>query len=557
MEPVELAEVFNSIFRERHFSAAHQISIAASRVTDKRCFDLLNSLSFMQIDKGGKNGAVKSFGLPVSDHLSEEDVRFIREMMPSLSDKFLNAYLHDVIVENTQKYSERTSVIDDYLKTINFLVVQGRLRYIGFVLQRVNNCLMIQKKAVQQRQQLRDELANLLENAPTKYQAVNKTIVDISLTDKSLLQGCVDFAKKWIERSSGTAETEAYLSLIACYRKLEDRAAEKETFKALCEVLELRGDEVRHNPMMSQSLYTDCVNYIRTAGINDGNNLARLNTKIMQDNVAIRDLMIPIEVPLDVSDLVEWTKDFLESATAFEALGKLLILLDTRPVTEAFENYTEGTLSQLFSESYMEDGRTVAVASGLGADGTHTKRGLHTFQAISKMVEVEVNCRILPCMQHFVLGNDQLTDFITELVAASPLIELDHREIFVRGFSALFDLDLIAASSILSPMVEYLFRRSIQVQGDAGFNRTEEKIDDAMYLSTMLSHECNQSFWGKTICNEVSMLFNDRAGPNFRNGVAHGLFKTQKLVNESALFCNLYVLKLVCFAAHRSMGEPE
>ena len=132
------------------------------------------------------------------------------------------------------------------------------------------------------------------------------------------------------------------------------------------------------------------------------------------------------------------------------------------------------------------------------------------------------------------------------LVEDNLFIPSNHKEAFLMGLVAGFNLDLITAMHLLMPQVECCIRRLAGECGAVVYKTDEQGIEECLSLSRILDlPEVNECFDEIFLFN-LKLFFTSVYGFGMRNDVCHGLHSDLELKSASCLAVWWFVLHICC-----------
>lgn len=132
------------------------------------------------------------------------------------------------------------------------------------------------------------------------------------------------------------------------------------------------------------------------------------------------------------------------------------------------------------------------------------------------------------------------------LVEDNLFVPSSHKEAFLMGLVAGFNLDLITAMHLLMPQVECCIRSLAEECGAVVYKTDEQGIEECLSLSRILDlPEVNECFDEIFLFN-LKLFFTSVYGFGMRNDVCHGLHSDLELQSARCLAVWWFVLRICC-----------
>jgi hypothetical protein len=274
--------------------------------------------------------------------------------------------------------------------------------------------------------------------------------------------------------------------------------------------------------------------------------------------------MVTIRGPReDVRGRVQAAVDHVKGRTAFEAL-LAFCGLDSPPDAAALKEAAEATLNATPLSTMM--GKNVVAHDGRQVEYLGPEAGWEAqvdAQARAMFLEhagKAALAELLPARDQLRFEHDfRLGDFIA-IAERSPAVPADRARMLGQGLYAGFCGDMVQAMHILMPQFEHVVRQVLRGAGAFTAQHDKEGLDMEVALGSLVERPQMAEEFGDGLALAIHAVMCDRAGPNLRNDVAHGLADEEACESAHALYAWWLVLQLVtetCAAAMDAGGEPD
>lgn len=255
-------------------------------------------------------------------------------------------------------------------------------------------------------------------------------------------------------------------------------------------------------------------------------------------------------VPLpreDVTDEIRAAVAHVKGRTPF---GALLAFcgLDVPPDIPALRAAAEATLRDSVLKRLMgasvvaEDGRTVETFTP--EDGPESQVTAEMRTIFRRHAGKVALARLQPARDQLRFEqNYRLSDFIT-VATESPIVPADRARIVGRGLYAGYCGEMVDAMHILMPQFEHIVRHVLQ-GAEALTAHHKDGLDMEVALASLIDRPQMAEEFGDGLKLAIHAIMCDRAGPNLRNDVAHGLVNEEACESAHALYAWWMVLQLI------------
>jgi hypothetical protein len=265
----------------------------------------------------------------------------------------------------------------------------------------------------------------------------------------------------------------------------------------------------------------------------------------------------------DVSARVQAAVDHVKGRQPFEAL-LAFCGLDSAPDAAALKAAAEASLKATPLRTMM--GMNVVAGDGRQVENVGPEDGWQAqvdAQARAMFLEhagKTALAGLLPARDQLRFEHDfRLGDFIA-IAERSPVVPVDRARMVGQGLYAGFCGDMVQAMHILMPQFEHVVRQVLRGAGAFTSQHDQEGLDMEVALGSLVERPQMAEEFGDGLTLAIHAVMCDRAGPNLRNDVAHGLADEEACESAHALYAWWLVLHLVtetCAAAMDSAGGPD
>jgi len=293
----------------------------------------------------------------------------------------------------------------------------------------------------------------------------------------------------------------------------------------------------------------------KTRGLFDGDvRIRELRRKLAEaGRNAIAEELRPIALGReDLTELAALARERVRGKPGVSVLNAFTRLHhgpDADALHQAAINGINGSfLSRLFNDSttFSADGRPIAKIDGstndLAAERSVIKqRMVQYFVLEARMVARGL---ILPALDVLYIEHNIRRGDMLALAAGSALVPRDRESLVARGLYAGFCGDFMQALHLLTPQLEHIVRYHLKRAG-AETTTIKDSVVTENGLSTLIRMPEAEQIFGADLQFEISALFCEKDGPNFRNDLAHGLIEESQLMGDLAVYAWWMMYRLV------------
>ncbi|MDD9156293.1 DUF4209 domain-containing protein [Aliivibrio sp. S4TY2] len=158
---------------------------------------------------------------------------------------------------------------------------------------------------------------------------------------------------------------------------------------------------------------------------------------------------------------------------------------------------------------------------------------------------------ILPALRQLLIEHHFSREYLESLCFHSPLVPYGRERNLGLALWLGFENDFSAAIHLLCPQIEHMVRIKLK---EAGEHTTtlEHGIEHEIGLSSLTEKGKFTEIFGEMTAFELTTIFTENLGCNFRNEVAHGLLSDNDGQSYYSVYAWWYVLRMICFSLVKS-----
>jgi hypothetical protein len=263
------------------------------------------------------------------------------------------------------------------------------------------------------------------------------------------------------------------------------------------------------------------------------------------------DHVATVEHKTDITDIAEAAREAVADLPLLEALIALAGL-STSPDPEELRKEQRKLagkfiLSSLFATViHSHDGRKTATIPGLeSGEEDEALRG--------RIVKSEEDRRrlIAAALEHarfqLTLEHAPSVSFLTQLTAASPLVQAGHELVVAKGIAAYLAGDHLTALHLLVPQLEAGLRHALVVGGEDIVIIRPDGSQEMAKLGDLFGKLRSRlvNVLGEPIVFEMENIFARPEGPKLRPNLTHGLLPDYALTSSESVYACWFIFRLV------------
>lgn len=147
-----------------------------------------------------------------------------------------------------------------------------------------------------------------------------------------------------------------------------------------------------------------------------------------------------------------------------------------------------------------------------------------------------MTARILPALEVVTNQHRYTLEQLYDLCRNNPWIPARHELNWARGLLHGLNHDFASAASTLVPEIEHLVRTTLKQNGVHTLHTANDTTETEKGLATLLEDGTCSEVLGPDLTFELQALLVDKAGPNLRNTLAHGLADDGDLLSKPVAY---------------------
>ncbi len=531
----------------------------AGNLRDQEVFAILAAVTSAAI----KLKSTEEFFADTFKNLTDEQLDFLAEIAPEISDPELQARVADILWVRRRDYRMAQLAIPAYLESAKILESPDQWTY---CVDRIERALRLARKIgyqnevvfahieeVLDRYQGEDPLwlsAKLMEllqenrfGDPAKYATLSEKAANLAKThcDWRRARTLWHIKAKWhrIEQDF-TKEFAASMSAAETYVKEAESALQRTppSYMVAADFLQRAVEAFR-----------------RIGGVDAKARAEDVHKLLLQYQEETRNEMMTISQKVDISELVEIARNYVRGKDFQEALFSLALLVTPTDISqlrqEVQKQAHDFVASHLISAVKMNEmGKVVARRPGsiLSSDPEEAEAAIH-FEMCRQAIyyhNLRVQAYIEPARYQINLEHNVRLNDILAIVSHSPFVPPKREYLYAKGLYAGLTGDFFTSTHILIPQIEnsvryIMWRRGIITSGlDHRGIQNEHNLNSTLYRSEITS------IFDENTLFDLKCLLVDHAGSNLRNRMAHGLINDGGFMSGVMAYTWWLTLKLCC-----------
>lgn len=251
---------------------------------------------------------------------------------------------------------------------------------------------------------------------------------------------------------------------------------------------------------------------------------------------------------IDISEWMTSAKQLIENSTLESFIYQLSTIIPLESYDSTKQNLKKKDFfgSGLFSSITLDSAgrKKRIIPSALNASKAEMDAILQNEAAMIYSIHVDIYVKrfLYLAREKFAFTKKELQFLVEDNIFVPP----NHKEAFLMGLVAGFNLDLITAMHLLMPQVECCIRCLAEDCGAVVYKTDEQGIEECLSLSQILGlPEVNECF-DETFLFNLKLFFTSVYGFGMRNDVCHGLHSDSELQSSNCLAVWWFVLRICC-----------
>ncbi len=555
---VNSSERKDCFFYESAFREKYQEAKKAGNLRDQEVFAILAAVTSDAIEPE----STEEFSADILKYLTDEQLDFLAEIAPEISDPELQARVADILWVAKKDYRMTQLAIPAYLESAKILESPDQRTYFLDRQNQLTNCFIRIERALQLAceincQNNKQLVLNRIEEVLDHFQG--KDLLGLSTSLMELLQKnrLGDPAKyaTLSEKAANLAET--HFEWLRARELWHIKAKwEKDSTKKVAASMSAAETYVKEAKSALEGtpraahLLIDAVKAFRN--IEDSDDKARaeeVHKLLLQYQKKIPKVMMTIFQEVDISEFVVKGKNFQE---ALFSLARLVTPTDISQLRQQVQQQArDSVLSDLFSTDMVNEmGKFVDRQPGsiLSSNPKEAEAATHSEmcrQAIDDY-KLKAQADIEPARYKINLEyNVELNDILA-IVSHRPFVPPGREYLYAKGLYAGLTGDFLTSTHILIPQIENSVRDIMSQRGIITSGLDDRGIQNEHNLNSTLYRSEITSIFDKNTLFDLKCLLVERADSNLRNRMAHGLINDGGFMSGVMVYTWWLTLRLCC-----------
>lgn len=500
---------------------------------------------------------------PIPWDLSKEQIAELEKHYAEISDYELKSRVGDVLWIRTKQIQYAQDAIRWYLESAKELRKDGWTYTMDRIERALRLSISLRKWWLVYRDEIIDYIKSILgwfNHETEKYFHLKliELLTDVGIDESGLYITTLKTAIKEIELADDLGCLNDYLGCLSkCYRQINDLKNEQLTKIKWAENYVKYADR-ESSAMWKVHMLQKAIAVYKTIG-KQKKRINILHKLLLIHQQKIPDEMQKISTPIDISEMIEKSSEFVSKKTTRDALIHFCLVSTPNNINRELD-YLEKQTSQMlhtmiFGSSLINDnGKTVANIKPLSENKNKDRNKTlfpHLVQHLSRIFSFTVKGTILPAknqitLEHSLSGND-LKEFLSENPFIRPGREKLFEQAILFGFEDKWDL----VGNILWPQVEDSLRFVLEQNWLLTSTINDDFTQEEKWINGLFkNHEAElKKIFGNNIFYELKILLikdEDGNGLNLRNLVAHWVMSYNDFYSAEIIYLWWLIFRLIC-----------
>jgi hypothetical protein len=547
----------------------------AGNLREQAVFEILAAITSAAI----KPESMEEFFANTFKNLTDEQLDFLAEIAPEISDPELQARAADVLWVKRRIYQMAQLAIPAYLQSAITLESPDHWTH---CVDRIERALRLARKISYQVEVVFTHIEAVLD----RYQGEDPLWLTAKLME--LLQECrfgepakyatlSEKAATLAESTSDWRRARTLWSIKAVWHHMEKDYSKE--FAASMSAAETYVQEAESALKRTPPSYIVASGFLQQAveafrnirGTKEETVDAKARAKeahklLLRYQEETRNEMITSSHKMDISELVEEARNHVRSKDFQDALFALALLVsptDVSQLRQQVQNQSrEFVASQLFPIVIMNQmGKVTARQPGstLSNNPEEAEATIH-FEMCRNAIyyqELQAQAYIEPARYQINLEHGTRIDDILLIVSHSPFIPPEREYLFAKGLHAGLTGDFFTSTHILIPQIENSVRYIMWRRGIITSGLDDSGIQNEHSLNSTLDRSEITSIFDENTLFDLKCLLVEHAGSNLRNRMAHGLISDGEFMSPLMSYIWWLTLRLCCLPMLMHQQQAE
>ncbi|MBU1112672.1 MAG: DUF4209 domain-containing protein [Candidatus Omnitrophica bacterium] len=354
---------------------------------------------------------------------------------------------------------------------------------------------------------------------------------------------CVDISKGFSISPGCDAPRKYYKLAVECYKNAKKTDKEKDARIAIAKHWEDEANSFKTpdgcDGFNLAHRIEKAIHAYREAG--EKEKAEELTHELKEANKMALSQMKVIKTPsMDAAPLIKIADDGIGNKKGVEALEAFASLL--RPFSYEHEKESaekmlrEHPLQGIFDTQIMaEEGNVVAKVPGI-MDNHEESLKVQIVRGYNLGQSLSANTTLRRGIELIIKSGEEWRNGIKQLISNSHFVPQSRINLYERVLISGFEGDLLLFSHLIVPQIENSIRtifgmNRLKITSVLSYGIQQEKD-----LNQLLTDINAEKIFGKDLLWEMRSLLVEKAGPNFRNRLCHGLMSFEDASGSSAVF---------------------
>jgi Domain of unknown function (DUF4209) len=563
---VNSSKIKNCRYYDRAFWKKSQETNEVGNLREKEVFAILAVISSAAI----KPELTEEFFADVFNNLTDEQLNFLTDIAPEISDPELQARVADILWVRRRNYRMAQLAIPAYLRSASTL---ENPRNWVYCVERIERALRLANK-IRDRDRV-EVVFEHIELVLDRYQGEDPLWLSAKLME--LLQeykwGDADKYATLSEKAATIAEStsdwrraRSLWSINAIWqRRRQDRSKE---LSASIAAAETYVKEANAALKKTQPSYMTATHFLQGAveafrsiqgtkaeTVDAKNRANEVHMLLLQYQVLSQNEMIEISQEVEISDLVEKSRKYVKGKKFKDSLFSLALLVRPTNVSQlrqqVMQQDRDFPLLNIFPIFIINEmGRVVARQSScILSDNPKEVEAVTFFKMCRNATyyhELQAQACIEPARDQINLEHCVRLNDILSLVSHSPFIPPGREYLFAKGLYAGLTGDFLTSTHVLIPQIENSIRYIMEQRGLITSGLDDKGIQNEHNLNSTLYRPEITSIFDENTLFDLRCLLVERAGSNLRNLMAHGRINDNGFGSPLMSYIWWLTLRLCC-----------
>jgi hypothetical protein len=515
-----------------------------------------------------KPESTEEFFADVFKNLTDEQLDFLAEIAPEISDAELQARVADILWVRKRNYQMAQLAVSAYLQSATILESPDHWTH---CVDRIERALRLARKI-----KYKDtEVFTHIEEVLDRYQGEDPLWLSVKLMELLQEHKLGNPAKYAVlsakaadlaESNSNWHKARELWKIKAVWHRIEkDKSKEFESSMLSAETYVKEAESALER---SPASYVTASRFLQFAVVafrsirgtrsetaDAKSRSEEVHRLLLQYQEQTRNEMITSSHEMDISDLVEDARGRVRGKNFQEALFTLALLGSPTNIfqlrQQVHRQAHEFIASHLFPAVIMnETGKVIARQPSLvisdNPEEAETAIYFEMCQNASYYQSLQALSYIEPARYQINLEHDIRLNDVLKIVSHSPFIPPNREYLFAKGLYAGLIGDFFTSTHILIPQIENSIRHIMWQRGIITSGLDDNGIQNEHSLNSTLYRSEIASIFDENTLFDLKCLLVEHAGSNLRNRMAHGLISDSEFTSPLMSYIWWLTLRLCC-----------